>query len=169
MDNSDDAFRAAERTVELAKSQNLKETNVQKKNQENNVRDTIQPKIIAFHSSEHRKISEKMALYIPSSFGASYSIPPVDYRKLQEEYKLHGKKILKKIETLFDKNNIDIETRLVTDQKPEDYIEKAVEKENIDLVVLGSKGDHSKLEQIFSSTIAEKVLNDVPCDVLIVR
>jgi len=169
MDNSDDAFRAAERTVEILKGQNLKETEVQRNNQENNVRDTKQPKIIAFHSTEHRKLSEKIALNIPSSFGTSYSIPITHYRKLQEEYEVYGKKILKKIGTLFDKNNIDIETRLITDQKPEDYIEKTVEEENIDLVVLGSKGDHSKLEQIFSSTIAEKVLNDVPCDVLIVR
>jgi nucleotide-binding universal stress UspA family protein len=169
MDNSDDAFRAAERTVEIVKGQNLKEINVQKDDQEKNVRDTNQPQIIAFHSTEHRKLSEKIALYVPSSFGATYSIPVTDYRKLQEEYEVHGKKILKKIETLFDKNNIDIETRLITDQKPEDYIEKTVEEENIDLVVIGSKGEHSKLEQIFSSTIAEKVLNDVSCDILIVK
>jgi nucleotide-binding universal stress UspA family protein len=169
MDNSDDAFRAAERTVEIIKGQNLKETTVQKDDQEKNVKDTNQPQIIAFHSTEHRKLSEKIALYVPSSFGASYSIPVTDYRKLQEEYELHGKKILKKIDTLFDKNNIDIESRLITDQKPEDYIEKTVEQENIDLVVLGSKGEHSKLEQLFSGTIAQKVVNDVPCDVLVVR
>jgi len=112
---------------------------------------------------------EKIAIYVPSSFGVSYSIPPVDYKKIQEEYELHGKKILEKTNKLFGENNIDIETRLITDEKPEDYIEKVVEKENIDLVVLGSKGEHSKLEQIFSGTIAQKVLNDVPCDVLIVR
>ncbi len=169
MDNSDDALRAAERTVEIIKGQNLKETNVQKNNQENNVRDTKQPKIIAFHSTEHRKLSEKIALYVPSSFGASYSIPVTDYRKLQEEYEIHGKKILEKTKKLFDEINIDTETRLITDEEPEDYIEKAVEKENINLVVLGSKGEHSKLEQIFSGTIAQKVVNDVPCDVLIVR
>ncbi len=44
-----------------------------------------------------------------------------------------------------------------------------MEEENFDLIVLGSKGEHSKLEQIFSGTIAQKVVNDVPCDVLIVR
>jgi nucleotide-binding universal stress UspA family protein len=161
MDNSDDAFRAAERTVKIIKGQNLKETNIQKISKH--------PKIIAFHSTDHHGMSEEIALYVPSSFGVSYSIPPVDYRKIQEEYKLHGKKILEKTKKLFDENNIDIETRLITDEKPKDYIERTVEKENIDLVVLGSKGEHSKLEQIFSSTIAQQVVNDVPCDVLIVR
>jgi len=169
MDNSDDAFRAAKRTVEIVKNQNFKEKNLQNIKQENNTSDSESPEIIAFHSTNHRKLFEKIAIYVPSSFGVSYSIPPVDYKKIQEEYELHGKKILEKTNKLFGENNIDIETRLITDEKPEDYIEKVVEKENIDLVVLGSKGEHSKLEQIFSGTIAQKVLNDVPCDVLIVR
>lgn len=151
MDNSDDAFRAANRLIDLIKNVDYS------------------PEIFAFHSGEHVSFFEKIPIRAPSSFGASYSIPPVDYRKLQEEYENHGKKILKKTEELFEKNTINIETRLIKDEKPEDYIEKVVEDENIDLVVLGSKGEHSKLEQIFSGTISQKVINDVPCDVLIVR
>jgi nucleotide-binding universal stress UspA family protein len=160
MDNSDDSFRAAKRTVELLEDQKLEEAKSKKSNLS---------EIIVFHSTEHRKLSEKIALYIPSSFGTTYTIPPVDYRKLQKEYELHGEKILKKAERLFDKHNIDVETRLITDEKPEDYIEKAIEEEEVDLVVLGSKGEHSKLEQLFTGGIAQKVVNDVPCDILIVR
>jgi nucleotide-binding universal stress UspA family protein len=153
MDNSDDAFRGAKTALELVKNQN----------------GTKLPEIIAFHSTEHRNLSEKIALYVPSSFGLNYTIPPTDYRKIKKEYELYGKKILKKVEEIFEKNNIDIKTRLITDEKPEDYIEKVVEENNIDLVVLGSKGEHTKIEQIFSGTIAQKVVNNVPCDVLIVR
>jgi nucleotide-binding universal stress UspA family protein len=169
MDNSEDAFRAAERTIEIVKDQNRSEKKSQDLNQKVDLRENTEPEIIAFHSTEHRKIAEKIALNIPSSFGPNYSIPATDFRKLQEEYELHGKKILEKTKALFNNENIDIETRLITDEKPEDYMEKIVEEEDIDLIVLGSKGDHSKLEQIFSSSIAQKALNDVPCDVLIVR
>jgi nucleotide-binding universal stress UspA family protein len=169
MDNSDNAYHAAKRTVEIIKNQNFKEKNLQNVKQEDKTSNSESPEIIAFHSTDHHKLSDRIALYVPSSFGASYPIPPVDYRKIEEEYKQHGKKILAKTKQLFDNNNIEIETRLILDKKPEDYIEKVVEGENIDLVVLGSKGEHSKLEQIFSSTIAQKVVNDVHCDVLIVR
>lgn len=169
MDNSDDAFRAARRTVEIVKYQNLKEKKFQNIKQEDKVRNTNQPEVIAFHSTEHHKLLEKIALYVPSSFGPSYSIPSVDYRKLQEEYEVYDKKILKRTKELFDENHVNIETRLITDEKPEDFIEKVVKEENIDLVVIGSKGEHSKLEQIFSGTITQKVVNNVPCDILIVR
>jgi nucleotide-binding universal stress UspA family protein len=169
MDNSDETFRAAKRTVELVKDQNFLEKKSQMIKQEVNIKDKNYPEIIIFHSIEHRKLSDKIALYIPSSFGANYSIPTVDYHKLQEEYKVFGRKILEKTREIFDKNGINIEPRLITDEKPEDYIEKVVEEENIDLIVLGSKGEHSKLEQIFSGTVAQKVVNEVPCDVLVVR
>jgi nucleotide-binding universal stress UspA family protein len=160
MDNSDEAYRAVKRTIEIVKNQ---------KSMEKAVKNNNLTEIIAFHSTEHRKLSEKLALYVPSSFGSNYSIPPIDYRKIQEEYEIHGRQILEKTNKLFDEKYIEIETRLITDEKPEDYLEKMVKKENIDLVVLGSKGEHSKLEQIFSGTIAQNVVNDVPCDVLIVR
>lgn len=169
MDNSDDAFRAAKRVVEIVKESKSKRMDTLDDNEKKKVKQYDLPNIIAFHSTEHQSILEKIPIRAPSSFGSSYLIPSVDYKKIQEEYKLHGKRIIKRTEEIFDKYNIDVETRLIIDEKPEDYIEKVVEDENIDLVVLGSKGEHSKLEQIFSGTIAQKVVNDVPCDVLIVR
>lgn len=169
MDNSDDAFRAARRIMELVKDPKLKRMDTLTDNESKDVKNNDLPDIIAFHSTEHQSFLEKIPINAPSSFGSSYPIPPVDYIKIQKEYKLHGIRILKKTEEMFNRNHIDIETRLINDEKPEDYIEKVVEDEKIDLLVLGSKGEHSKLEQIFSGTIAQKVVNDVPCDVLLVR
>jgi len=173
MDNSDNAFRAARRIMEIVKDSKPKRmdtlTDKERKDERKDVKENDLPDIIAFHSSEHQSFLEKIPISAPSSFGSSYAIPLADYKKIQEEYKLHGIRILKRTEEIFDRNHIDIETRLINDEKPEDYIEKVVEHENIDLVVLGSKGEHSKLEQIFSGTIVQKVVNDVPCDVLIIR
>jgi nucleotide-binding universal stress UspA family protein len=169
MDNSDDAFRAARRVVEIVTEVKPKRPEKLNDNERKDVKNNDLPHIIAFHSTEHHSFLEKIPIRVSSSFGAGYPISSVDYNKIQEEYKLHGQNILKKTEDIFERNNIDIETRLITDEKPEDYIEKVLEDENINLVVLGSKGEHSKLEQIFSGTIAQKVVNDVPCDVLIVR
>jgi len=58
------------------------------------------PDIIAFHSTEHQSFLDKIPIKAPSSFGSSYPIPPVDYRKIQEEYKLHGIRILKRTEEI---------------------------------------------------------------------
>jgi nucleotide-binding universal stress UspA family protein len=157
MDSSKDAFNAAEKVLNLVNNNKTEETKKQ------------HPKIVAFHSIDHHFFGKTIPIAVPSGFGAGYNLPAVDYRKLEEEYKDHGRKILNKTKELFEKENIDIETRLITDEKPEEYIDKVVEKENFDLVVLGSKGEHSKLEQIFSGSVAQKVLNDINSDVLIVR
>lgn len=157
MDNSEDAFDAAKKVIELVNNSTKEETQKE------------YPEIIAFHSTKHHLMPNIMPITVPSGFGTGYNVPLVDYRKLEEEYKIHGKKILMKTEGLFKTNGIDIETRLITDEKPEDYIENIVPEENIDLVALGSKGEHSKLELIFSGTVAQKVVNEVPCDVLVVR
>jgi nucleotide-binding universal stress UspA family protein len=169
MDNSNNAFNAARKVVEMVKELKPKRPDKLDDNERKYVKSNDLPDIIAFHSSEHHSFLEKIPIGVSSSFGAGYPIPSVDYDKIKEEYKLHGQNILKKTEKLFERENIDIETKLITDEKPEDYIEKVVEDENIDLVVLGSKGEHSKIEQFFSGSIAQKVVNNVPCDILIVR
>lgn len=157
MDNSEIAFHAAERVLNLVENNSIEETKKE------------YSKIIVFHSTKHHILPDVMPITVPSAFGASYAVPSVDYRKIEEDYKFHGKKILDKTREIFKKRNIDIETRLITEEKPEDYIERIVEEEDFDLVVLGSKGEHSKLEQIFSGSIVERAINEVHCDILIVR
>jgi nucleotide-binding universal stress UspA family protein len=161
MDNSEDSFRAAKKVIDLIKNGNCKEEELSI--------DQKYPEIVAFHSIDHHMFPKYISIPIASGFGPKYSISAVDYRKLEEEYRDHGKKILNKTKKLFEKENIEIETRLIEDDKPEEYIESVVEKEDYNLIALGSKGEHSKLEQLFSGSVAQKVLNDIQCDILIVR
>jgi nucleotide-binding universal stress UspA family protein len=62
-----------------------------------------------------------------------------------------------------------VETRLIEDLSPSEYITKIVNEENFDLVVIGSKGHHSKIKEIFLGTVSSHVLKNASCDVLIVR
>ncbi len=80
-----------------------------------------------------------------------------------------GTELLDNTKKLFETENASIETRLILDEAPEEYIKKVVKDEGFDLVVLGCKGDHSKLKRTLIGTIPEKVLNEVPCDLLIIR
>jgi len=81
----------------------------------------------------------------------------------------HKKKVFDEIEKLFEEVNLSIETRLILDQNPEDYIQNIVEKENFNLVVLGYSGKHGIIKRRLLGSIPTEVMNNVLCDVLIVK
>jgi len=70
---------------------------------------------------------------------------------------------------MFDNSISPVETRLIEDLSPDEYILNVVNKENFDLVIIGSKGHHSKLKEIFLGTVSTQFSKNTPCDVLIVR
>ena len=117
--------------------------------------------IVIFHSINHHKL--------PMTISPDITYPQELIQNIEELSIEAGKEILKKTETMFDKSISSVETRLIKDLRPEDYILEIVKKEDFDLVVLGSKGHHSRLKNIFQGTISTHILRDPPCDVLIVR
>ncbi|TFG01860.1 MAG: universal stress protein [Promethearchaeota archaeon] len=145
MDDSEDARRAAKRVLEIQEPGTTK--------------------IVAFHSIEHHMIPP----VIPLSYGNNYTIPAAQISEIRAAYRKRGDEILKNTEEMFKNANIDIETRLILDEAPEDYIDHIVDEENFDLVALGSKGDHSKVKEVFMGSVAHKVLSEAECDVLAVR
>jgi len=150
MDASDNAKRAAARVIDLH------EPGI--------------TKIVAFHSYQHHMLPQRIPLTVPTLNPSAYTLPRVDYANIREQYKKAGLAILEETKELFLNAEIDIETRLISDEEPEDYINRITKEENFDLVALGCKGDHSKLKQIFMGSIAQKVLNsDTPADILTVR
>ena len=154
MDDSETAFKAANKVLELVSGEiNKEDTKV---------------KIVAFHSIEHHKFPEYMPITVPSGFGGRYTVPAVDYRKIQEEYRRHGEEILIKTKMIFEKEKIEIETRLIDDEKPEDYIKKTVSEENFDLVALGNTGEHSTLSELILGSVTHEIVKAAPCDLLVV-
>ena len=147
MDGSDDSRRAAQKVLDLLQ------------------RGTV-TKIVAFHSVEHPILAN---LAVPMTIGVPSRNLSTTPQKIREEYKMIGKKILKNTENLFKKAGKLIETRLIEEEDPEDYILRVIDEEGFDLVALGSKGDHSKLKEILIGSIAQKILNEASCDVLVVR
>ena len=81
----------------------------------------------------------------------------------------HDKKVFAEIKRIFEEANLSVETRLITDQDPEDYIINIVEKENINLVVLGYSGKHGIIKRRILGSIPTQVMNNVACDVLVVK
>lgn len=102
--------------------------------------------IIAFHSTLHRKSD-------------------TDAKDLDD----HKKKVFAEMEKLFEEANLSVETRLVVDQEPEDYIINIVDKESINLVVLGYSGKHGIIKRRILGSIPTQVMNNVLCNVLVVK
>lgn len=149
VDASEKAKRAVEKVMELQRKENST--------------------IVAFHSIQHHMIPQEFSVAPSMEPSPNYGISTQTYDKIQEFYKQRGKQVLQQIEKMFQESNLAVETRLVEKKSPEQYITTTVEKENFDLVVVGCTGEHSKLEKIFLGTVAEAVVNNAPCDVLIVR
>ena len=148
-DGSDDALRAAGRAIEFQKKWNSK--------------------VVIFHSIEHHSFPEKILITAPLAPTAQYTVPVVDYNRIKMEYRDAGKKVLEETKKMFAQGTGKVETRLIEDEDPEDYIKRITDEEDFDLVVLGCKGEHSKLKNVFMGSVATKALNEAACDVLIVR
>ncbi|MFX1391744.1 MAG: universal stress protein, partial [Promethearchaeota archaeon] len=84
----------------------------------------------------------------PSDLYPNVQVLYSTYSTLDEVYKEAGNTLLNKTKRKFGASQDMVETRLIEKIAPEDYITKIVEKENIDLVVLGSRGQHSKIKKV---------------------
>lgn len=141
--------------------------------------------IFIFHSIKHmlEKVSPPSHGYnVPyassSYFSATSTSMPVLVREdtdsnitrlsTQEIVRI-GESILVEKKAIFDELQIPTKIRLITKDYPEDYISRIVKKKKFDLVVVGIKGVHSKLSQIFLGSVAENVVKNAPCDVLVIR
>ena len=122
-----------------------------------------QSQIVVFHSIEHHMVRP-----VFPAFGIGYTIPDDSYSVYRREFRKASEKTLEEAKKIFEKAGIPVETRLVEDEKPEDYANAMVKKENFDLVVLGGKGHHSKIGTLLG-TVSNHVVNNADCDVLIVR
>jgi len=118
-------------------------------------------KVVIFNSIRHHKL--------PMGLFPNEPIPIELYQNIEEVSKKVGEQLLNKTKEIFNKAGLSVETRLIENEEPEVYIRRIVEEENFDLVVLGSKGHHSKLKEILLGTVSTNVSKSVPCDLLIVK
>ncbi|MHA1987872.1 MAG: universal stress protein [Promethearchaeota archaeon] len=141
--------------------------------------------IVIFHSIKHwlEKVSPPSHGWtVPyasnSYFNANTAATPVliegetypEIKRLSEFEVQHlGESILVEKKAIFEELQIPVKIRLIIKDYPEDYIQRVVPKKKFDLVVVGIKGIHSTLSQLFLGSVAESVVKNAPCDVLVIR
>ena len=118
-------------------------------------------KVVIIHSIKDNRI--------PSELYPNVDILFSKYSTLEEVYKDAGRKLLDITRKKFKIEQKSVETRLIEDEPPGEYICRIAKEENFDLVVLGSRGLHSKIKLAFLGTVSTKVAKNTLCDVLIVK
>jgi nucleotide-binding universal stress UspA family protein len=143
IDNSDHAMRAVDKAIDLYKRDNSE--------------------VVVFHSVLH-KLSD-----IRPTFGQVSPGETILRYEIQQDRVKNAEALLAKVKKKFDEASVPVETRITYDIGPQYYIEKQIDKEGFDLVLLGCAGEHSKLKRTLLGTVPEYILNHANCDVLIVK
>ncbi|MHA2391461.1 MAG: universal stress protein [Promethearchaeota archaeon] len=143
VDNSEHAMKAVEKAIELHK--------------------TDKSEIVVFHSVLHKfsELRPTFNITVPSSLPLSYEI--------QQDRRKEAQELLDDIKKKFDESDVPVDTRLTFDVGPQYYIERKVDEEGFDLVILGCAGEHNKFRRTLLGTVPEYVLNNVNADILIVK
>ena len=122
-----------------------------------------------FHAIKH--FFEPSYFKIPILSDITPSLPQ-DISVILEAYKNMGMKLLKQAQELLKSKGLDEKIMKFTLEEfvsPEDFVEQYVKSNGIDLVAVGCSGHHSKLRSLFVGSVAQKISNKAPCDVVIIR
>jgi len=141
--------------------------------------------MVAIDGSEHSLKAAEYALEIAKSFGAQlYAVTvtyvPESYHLKQEDVLSQSKEIhdnsmedaktwLEKFNQKSKEDNIQLKTELISSHRPIDYvILEYAEKNNIDLIVVGTRG-RSGFKKLLLGSIASSVVTYAHCPVMVVK
>ena len=141
--------------------------------------------MVAIDGSEHSLKAAEYALEIAKSFGAQlYAVTvtyvPESYHLKQEDVLSQSKEIhdnsmedaktwLEKFNQKSKEDNIQLKTELISSHRPVDYvILEYAEKNNIDLIVVGTRG-RSGFKKLLLGSIASSVVTYAHCPVMVAK
>ena len=119
-----------------------------------------------FHAIKHHY--EPSYIQIPF-VGLTQPKPSLDLGQLQKHYVEAGKQVIENAKRRVEEAGLTAVYHLEQMISPADFAKKFVEENDVDLIVVGCKGHHSKIRNLVIGSVADKVLRSVPCEVLIVR
>lgn len=140
--------------------------------------------MVAIDGSEHSIKAAEYALNVAKTYGAALiavtvTYIPESYHVKQEDVLDQPRQISEKMDDAkrwFEKfnenakeNNIKLKTELINSHRPVDYVLlEYAEKENIDLIVVGTRG-RSGFKKLLLGSIASGVVTYAHCPVLVVK
>jgi nucleotide-binding universal stress UspA family protein len=140
--------------------------------------------MVAIDGSEHSIKAAEYALDIAKTFDATLHAVTVTY--IPESYHVRQEDVLQQPKQMSDKmdnakswfesfnenareKNVQIRTELINSQRPVDYVLlEYAEKENINLIVVGTRG-RSGFRKLLLGSIASAIVTYAHCPVLVVK
>jgi nucleotide-binding universal stress UspA family protein len=140
--------------------------------------------MVAIDGSEHSMKAAEYAQAITKSFAAQLYAVTVTY--IPESYHVKQKDILADsretsdsktdVEMWFEEfnrnareNNIQLQTELINSQRPVDYVLlEYAEKENIDSIIVGTRG-RSGFKKLLLGSVASEVVKYAHCPVMVIK
>ncbi len=105
-----------------------------------------------------------------STYPQEKAVDPVVLQKYYEDagkaVMAHAKKFLEDLKLGIE---VKIKYQLELDISPEEFAVDYAKKNKIDLIIVGCKGHHGRLRRALLGTVALKIVNEAPCQVLVVR
>ena len=111
---------------------------------------------------------ELMHANFPAGFGFAVGDPAIDAMTLAATYDQQKERSRKEFEAFANKARIPRASRQLVDSDPLFAIPHLARKLGADLVVMGAVS-RSGIKRVFIGNTAERVLDDLPCDVLVVK
>ncbi len=106
------------------------------------------------------------SLHIPASVGSSYANVPIPH-SVESQMKAHGESILNRAGRLLKEFGANYSTHMLKGHPATTLVDYADEGK-FDLVIIGSKG-RSGLQKILMGSVSTAVVQQVHCDVLVVK
>lgn len=103
------------------------------------------------------------AISVMAFFPESLAIAP----QLEEEMAKKTRKFLEIVKKKVEKENLTCETIVRLDPQPYLPIVEEAKKNNVDLIVMGTRG-MTGLKRVFLGSVAQKVIGYAPCPVMVV-
>lgn len=91
----------------------------------------------------------------------------IDLRRYQEESEKYAQKLVDEAESLVSEANIPVK-KVVLNGHPSTRILEYAEENGIDLIVMGNRGLNA-LKRMFLGSVSLRVVQEAPCDVLIIK
>lgn len=144
--------------------------------------------LVAVDGSEHADHALNYALDLAEKYSASLELltvlhyvyisydidstgfirPPVVQEWIEAQRAQHEKVLSQALEKVKKRQpNLNVSTKLV-EGRPADKIVEAAKEENVDMIVMGSRG-LGGVKQLFLGSVSDRVADEAPCPVLIVK
>ncbi len=134
---------------------------------------TFKAELHVFHAIRHHFYFPIYPLNINGLYPGTPAIIPYTEEQMREIYQESGRQIIEQAKQQVTDAMFPLDLKvfysLETNISPDEYAISFAGANNIDLIVVGCAGHHSRARMTLTGTVTTNIINKAPCQVLVVR